>query len=201
MRINILTNSRSGSNYLFHVFRNNFPDYEYALEPNSDRIAKEISEYPWHLKFLKEHNIPKIEVDWSSDNIITKNMIFQQQPPGDWYTIRLIRKNLFEQTLSATLAVTSKNFLSRTNEVYEIEVDRFVRYAKYLKEQNEILENTSSDDKIYYEELTFDPKTDLERLGFELNNKITPIPKLTDKKQTIINYDELRYIFDKEIFK
>lgn len=201
MRINILTNSRSGSNYLFHVFRNNFPDYEYALEPNCDRIAKEISEYPWHLKFLKEHNIPKIEVDWSSDNIITKNMIFQEQPPGDWYVIKLIRKNLFEQTLSITHAITSKDFLNPKDERYHLDENVFMNFARYHKEQNELLEQAECDDKIYYEELTFDPKTDLERLGFELNNKITPIPKLKDKKQTIINYDELKYIFDKEIFK
>lgn len=193
MRINILSHPRSGSTYLYDIMTKAMPDHFGYFEPN--RIFKNDPEIEQNYNtstFRKDY-----PVNWNNNNIITKNHLHHQQPPGNWYTIKIIRKDIFQSALSLSLGLISKNFVFIDDNVYHILPDKFIENLKFIYLQAKNLNNHKSDLLVYYEDLTFDPITDLNNLGFHTTHNITPISKMVDKKKTVQNYNELREIYEK----
>ena len=197
MKINILSLPRSGSTYLYDIFRKAYPDYTHYFEP----LRKN------HLGSSKEETIRKSlddigvsiskSVDFNQDNIITKNMITHENngiPYGDdWYTIKLIRNNSFDQTLSLIIALRNGNFFIDEKETFEIDEKYFVDvFNNYIKPYKEDLKEASADLTVYYEDLSYLPNKDLCKLGFPCKHKIEPIKRQKKKNLVVLNYDYLK---------
>lgn len=192
MRINILSHPRSGSNYLYDIITKSYPDHICYFEPN--RISK-------NNKIIEENIKSTLRLDniigWDYDNIITKNHCYHDQPPGNWHVIKIIRKNLFESSLSFSLGLTSKNFILNKKDSYIVEPNLFKWSLNFLYDNHRKIKSMPCDKLIYYENLTFCPNTDLLKLGIKNKIEIKPISKMEDKKYTILNYNELREIYEK----
>lgn len=190
MKINIVSHPRSGSTYLYDIISQAMPDHLAYFEPN--RISKK------DISMGKSMFRDDSPVDWSKDNIITKNHIYHEQPPGKWYTIKIIRKDIFQSALSLSLGMVTKNFLNQDSSRHYIDPNQFVDYLKFIHEQAYDLNRYHTDVSVYYEDLTFDPNTDLRSIGFTFSvGNIKPIKKMVDKTKTIENYEELREIYEK----
>lgn len=193
MRINILSHPRSGSNYLYDIFTQAYPNHHCYFEPN--RISKD--------DVVLQNNISKSNLrqdgftGWGHNDIITKNHVYHEQPPGSWTTIKIIRKDLFEASLSFALGLTSKNFVLNNNIKYEVKEEIYDWALDFIFNQQRKMKDIISDYTIYYEDLTFNPNLDLEQLGFKTDKVIEPISKMADKESTILNYNELRNRYEK----
>jgi len=126
------------------------------------------------------------------------------------YNILMIRKNIWNTTLSLSIAQLKNEWFDYKN-MSSIDIDiNFHRKSINLYFQNliglhENKYNLNYNEIIFYEDLTFDPKTDFSntKLCKRTYDELPDIylgnhfKKSPSKKNTVINYDEL-YEFTKE---
>lgn len=203
MKIKILALPRTGSTYLLNTLRQNFKDYKYYTEPNS--MSENTDRFYNFLDYVKKtydfvyQTKPE---DVLSDKVIVKTMHYHKPLDEelwgkDWYTIKLMRRNEFQQTLSLCLGLKSSNFVEPDDKTFRIEEEEFKSGFKFIQEKANKLKEIKADMTVYYEDLTFEPVTDLQNLGFEVKEKnYQKWNKMSDKRKTCENYEEVLKIYE-----
>jgi hypothetical protein len=212
MKIQIISMARTGSNYLFHLFRKYLPDnYLLLPEPFGDV----------NMKFYKKEYVNKIIKRVNKNkNIILKshinqfyNVQNQQQidfflKNDDWYRILLLRKDLFKCCLSHSVAHIIDNFGNKPYKDVSLTVDHKI-FDIFLNSKIKNLE-IMADYKLkkpstvifYYEDFTFDEREDSNRFNIKFNTN--PIdfykPKQTPYNLIkIVNKSDLQNLYFKKI--
>ena len=126
---------------------------------------------------------------------------------GEFYNIFLYRQNFFEQTVSNWIgnktqvwATGDVAILSKLeNNQYSIPQSEFIQLLELRwRELNDNFTKVNYDVVCSYEDLTFDYNNDICLLGLDLPDKIhNPVRtlKLPDKKQQVINWEELNSVY------
>lgn len=223
MRIQLLTHPRSGSTYysgLLERYIREYPDFKIYYEPfNIDWITKrENISYDDFPKWAT-NTIDDLE---SSNHCLVKNHMFnvlymnthqkdlwEHYKSLDWYTIVLVRKNVFETTMSLAHArQKDKWFYSAQDkiETKSIDIDVFDRALRDTL--NNIRRFRTNDlhipynQIIYYEDLTSDPIKDVAKTGFVptyLEGFSSNVKKGPKKEDLIDNINELTDYFNNYI--
>lgn len=207
-KIIIFSTSRSGSTYLTNLisYHANLkaihePFQEEMIFVNStrklDNIIKRVEKFSSVLKthINQFNNLPQ---DY-------KNFFL-----GDsWYKISLLRKNLHNSILSHIVANKLDNFGDKKYSKVSLIIDK----EEYLKTfsfkmsniyEISLLKKLNLLDKlVYFEDLTFNNKVDIQNLNFPFNvfekNKKLLSTKTPLEKIKIINYDELLDLYNKTL--
>lgn len=203
MRIKILSVPRSGSTYLYHVLTQAFPDHICCMEQRPennlnngyiDKIEQITAKSLSKLYDIKSFRLDN--VDWQSENIIAKLHIHQPQHGDNWHTIKLMRKDEFKQILSFAIAIQTLNFIDYRQKEMAVSHSAFKFAYSLVSKQISKIKTAKCDKQIYYEDLSFDPYTDLKLLGFNTNvETITTIKKNPDHKKIVKNYSELEELY------
>lgn len=196
---------RSASNYLYNILVQNFPDHyneKYILESyfDSNKINDLIQKYS-----QKKDVILKIHArnmfDYSG-NLLTDYFLNKE-----WHKIILMRKNLFNATLSLSVAKMSNEIVERkvrNNFNITISTKFFISCLEnHLKDLNAfsyLKENFLINNVVYYEDLTFIQTQDISTLGLPINVE-NNIKQKKYSPRNVNNIDELKNIFFKRIKK
>jgi beta-glucosidase/6-phospho-beta-glucosidase/beta-galactosidase len=211
-KIHVLGQARTGTTYLLTAIAGKMtpPVDLFYLEPfNTDRQIYSESE--------PKAVMSKIIADCKSDkSVIVKNVIAQIDHLErnqlledflsiDFYTIAIIRRDLFQTALSRARAIMLKQHRKYTATTVTIDPIGFksflkqvwVNYIKMLDNHWQIAIN----EVVYYEDLTGDPDIDVPRLKFYNSENFGPnilheeFPQhAPDKRATIVNYAELEVV-------
>ena len=180
MKIQVLSNPRTGSSYLYDILTMQHDTFECMHEP----FAASHNEYKTILEQINaSKNIIVKNHMYHLGQLETHNLLEQFKPIKFDHTIVLIRKDLFETALSLSLAMTVNQWNKDELNFESIKIDvstfdsainatwlellRIIR-NEYDIEYNEI---------VYYENLIFDEKSKYK--------------KFRDKTMTVQNYKEL----------
>jgi hypothetical protein len=213
MKIQIISMSRTGSTYLFHLFRKYLPvDYLLLSEPFGDIKMKTYNK-KYVNKIIKHASKHK--------NIILKSHINQfyniqdQQQidfflnSNDWYSILLLRKDLFRCCLSHVVAHSIRNFGDKLYEETVLTIDQemfnnFLNSKLFnLERMAEYKTKNKSSVLFYYEDFTFNEKEDLSKFNLDFNS--TPVDQYNTKRTPYnlvkITNEHLLYNFYSEKIK
>lgn len=206
MRIQIISTPRSGSTYLYTILTQALPDHVGYMEQRPIRYLDKLT--PWRVEFeekakkqlAKMHDITNYmeeNENWSLPNIITKSHVDTARiPQGNFYKILLTRKNLFKQVLSLAIATQTKNFFDPEIEPIGLSPKLFEDSFHRVIQYNKIAKTIEADIKIYYEDLTFDPKKDLKTLGIETDMEIKPTLRNKSGNQTVLNMVQIKGLYN-----
>ena len=227
-KIHLLSNPRNGSTYMGNLLRTYIaPNTKYIrnqlTEPPRFNITNEPFRYEGEdgqskykhttdeLKFLK-YGLTTIK---NLDKLVVKNHITHLNTLSTFnlldefkslnlYTIVLLRKNIFESSLSMAIANTKREWINYKDFTrLEIPVSVFQENLTYMiNNSNELIKNKFNiyyNEIIYFEDLKFWGRhdfanTELCNISKENLKKVDmpkKIYKAPDKKDVVINYDEL----------
>jgi hypothetical protein len=206
MKISIISVARSGSRYLKELIHYHLPEAHQVLtEPFCDlRMAS-------YRKSYVQSIIDKCKL---TNNVLIKSHINDYYRINDdsqreyffgstWFKILLLRKNLFDCTLSHCVALHLSNF--NTREYHQcnitIEPERFVQMIDNKILHYESLSQLKASNKynkiLYYEDLSFGEEQDLSHFDFlsvtsiqNVENNQTPSHLIN-----IVNQEELYSAF------
>lgn len=205
MKIQIVSIPRSGSAYLTKLISK-------KLELSTKTYSTSEIFNP-----LKQYNIENVLNNIKEYNsVITKNQIShllttQQTTPDiylqfkkiEWFTVLLLRKDIFENTLSRCIAHLTgdwNNYNYTTESFIEIDVDYFISSLQetmaYWKVVKENLLEIEYNRVLYYEDLTFDPNIDFNHLNIFKEERNIQIfsAKSPSKYKIVKNVFELKEI-------
>lgn len=211
MKIEIISIARSGSRYLkelliYHLSQQYLlysePFNEIWMTTYSKRhVGKVIKKCKGIENVLIKTHINDLH---RIDNIDQKEYFFSDH----WYKILLLRKDMFNSTLSHAIALEINNFNLDTYEFKEISIslDKFVSLLYHKIEQVEriaqMIHEGNYDQLVYFEDLTFNRYTDLKLFDFEFDvtRLNIPMPETKTPNMTVVlNRDELYNKFLTEI--
>jgi len=203
MKIQILSMPRTGSSYLKTMLNfqmTKYVNYFTISEPFNDSKQSLI-------KYQNRNTI--INSIKSSDNALVKSHIheliniqhtdvFKEYSAIDWYTICLLRRNIFTLTLSRVIAISTgvwdnQNFKNLIMHIdfeifknYLIQTLNWIRFIK-LNSFNFIFHKV-----VFYEDLLFKSESDLNNIGIPVTHTTYYAPsRLYLKRDIISNYNEL----------
>ena len=202
MKIQILSLPRTGSAYLRKML--SFQMYNYN---NFYTISEPFNHSKTNIKGHKDKNAI-IENIINSNHVLVKNhiheifnikkLLLNQYCSVDWFTICLLRKNVFEMTLSRAIALQTNKWDNQNYKNLTIKIDNkffkeclneSIRWIRLIK-QNQL--NFNYNKIIYYEDLKFNSLDDLKNLNISLpHTKFYSSKKLYSKKKLVSNYNEL----------
>lgn len=200
--IHIYATPRSGSNYLHYLlvdhinaewYGSPFLVEEEVLDKDQDSRVTGIMED----MIRKKSIVWKTHPAWFNhelyNDLIAKKQEFHQFAD---YTIGLLRKNLFEATLSMYIAKLHDSWIKPYDgDSFEVNLQLFPLYCEhmfghYLAFVNETI--IKCDQILFYEDLGNDPRETLSKLNFIKSTDIRSsyIKQARDKKQIVTNYDD-----------
>lgn len=207
MKIQILSLPRTGSSYLRSMLNSQMRNYNnfYTISEPFNHSKNNIKSYKNKNKIIKNIN--------KSNYILVKSHIYQlfdidkllleKYCSVDWFTICLLRKNIFEMTLSRAIALKTNVWNNQKHNNLKINIDSgffknclqdSVKWIQIMK-QNHF--NFNYNKIIYYEDLNFNSLDDLKILNISLPHvKLYESKKRYSKKKVVLNYNEL---FDNSI--
>jgi hypothetical protein len=212
MKIKIISMARTGSNYLFHLFRKYLTtDYLLINEPFSDTNMK---------TYNKKYVNKIIKSTIKHKNIILKshiNQFYNIQDSrqidfflnsDDWYSIMLLRKDLFKCCLSHTVAHIIGNFGDKMYEDISLTIDPdiFDIFLNSKLNNLEIMAKHKTKNKssvlFYYEDFTFIEKEDLSKFNLDFNS--TPVDQYNRKRTPynlikVVNESKLYGLYSEKI--
>jgi len=210
MKIQIVSQVRSGSTYLCKLFglytantyNEPFLDYN-KLEQSSIKSI-------WQRRFdaLNIDSSFVIKSHYFQLEQMEQQLLNQIQEIDFDMTICLLRKDMFEQTLSHTIAQQSNVWSKPSDGLDKLTIDEtsFKHNIDFrFADVSNCIENKLGikyDHVIFYEDLTFDPAKD--RLLFSLPSKEKyelPQTKFKDKQKQVTNYDALKDIYETHSMK
>lgn len=204
MRIQILSLPRTGSAYLREMIDRqllNLPNYYIISEPFNNSKSNQDGYQD------REAIIEKIR---NADIVLVKNHIHELEEligteimgcfcSFDWYTICLLRKNIFEMTLSRAIALQTdvwedQNFLDLKltidNNFFEDCLHNSIRWIEMIK-RNAL--NFTYNKIVFYEELTFNSRRDFDNIGLPFVHQVEfTTTKTYSKEELVLNYEELK---------
>ena len=200
MKIHILSIPRSGSAYvrsLLNFYLQSDTDYFSVSEPfNKDKL------YPLGILFENIKKNKTVVIKNQISHIIDLDVkVLEQFKQVNWITICLLRKNLFDATISRCISHKTGIWDADDGIISEsinLDPDFFIYNFKLTINYTELLLNDAYDFKykniIYYEDLTFDNSADLKLIGLPqigISNKISTIPN-KEKSLIVKNYFDLK---------
>ena len=212
-KINIVSNSRSGSSYLFNLIKlgiDNDQFIYFKTEPFNENTSKStwfeivnLAISPDHTSILKNHYFQLENLQTSNDKLFIK--LFSVK----WKNILIIRKNVFEQALSLALAKTTRMFTPYSNKNVKLTINQklFLGCLKRcINRNNDIIKNNLNieySNVVFYEDLVTNTIDVIKRLNIK-DIKIENIHLNTnllmqDKKSVVKNYNVLQQLSDKII--
>lgn len=198
MKYNIISIPRSGSGYLRSLIANNLEtsDGFYSIsEPFNPTKNRTITSNEIIHKMI------------SSDVVVTKNHIHELMSIPDYNDfwsipfihVVLLRKNIFECTLSRCIAIHTKQWSEYTytaNDRFVIPQELFVsEFYNSIYMWNTVSTNKfniSYDRVLYYEDLTFKSDVDCSLFGIKYNGRDVNYEKSPDKLSVVSNYSSLQ---------
>jgi hypothetical protein len=204
MKIQILSLPRTGSTYLFHMLNLQLTDCEdfYSIsEPfnvNKKNFKKSVKNILKNKNVLVKSHVYELIY-------IKESLLFRKYCSVDWHTICLLRKNVFEMTLSRAIALIVKNWDNLYCDGLKLKINPLI-FKKQLLESLywlRLIKYNSFNVKniIYYEELTFDSSQDMKRLNLPIEHTIFyKSKKFHDNKQIVSNYNDL-YLMTEKLLK
>ncbi len=219
MRIQLLTHPRSGSTYyagLLERYIREYPNFEIQYEPfNIDWItARENISRDDFPKYAED----RVDAFSKTDHCLVKNHMFNmfhlhsmskdlwdKYMSLDWHTVVLVRKNVFDTTMSLALARTKDVWFydkDATVDKKTIPLDIFHRtmldclnnYRKFKSNDLGIVYNQV----IYYEDLTSNPIEDVKKSGFIptfIEGMESRVHRGPSKESSIDNIEQLKQYF------
>jgi LPS sulfotransferase NodH len=210
----IVANPRTGSTYLSQIVAQ-YTGYELYNEPWN------LANLPMHPKLLEVVYDTLYEECSTRNDVLVKAHIshfhhrffrgcdyiesLNKLKELEWYTIRLIRRDLFQAALSLTLAFQTGTWHSPyTQDKVTLDPTTFLNncvvvYQTHLRRivYNDF--NFKFDETVIYEDFVYDPRTDFASLDIcsvplESISPIQVDPRAPKKKEIIENYDELQQI-------
>lgn len=213
MKINILTNPRSGSTYFYNMLCRFYTPYQPFTRWNEVfnlHERKPIHDIDQIIHDAKHHTDVVAKNHVTFFNFVEEDHLKKFFDIG-WYNLVLLRRNFFETSLSLAKSKVTNQWTSYNNNVVVVP-------ENILKESmDEIFLNVKNlihniwqvpyHEIVYYEDLTFDHKDDFELLKLsksynyeqykiwypEINpyKKSVNINAAPDKRNTVKNYNEL----------
>lgn len=194
-RILILGSPRSGTTYVYSLFKN-LPKYFLITEP-----------FFSDTKFLKNNNITKNEFlsnFYNYENLVLKHHV-NQISKSDIQTFDIIykicRRNSFEQTLSFARSRITGVWNLNPATAYQAEPCTITRNAMfdamiYIMKCKESLKDQLATKTVYYEDLTFDETKDCNLFALKPNQVSLTTKKLPSYEKTIKNLEEVKSWWD-----
>ena len=205
---------RSGTTYISNCIYHHYLAHDYHIdfagEPPGDANSR-IHYIQEMLDKPQEHVMKLMTTDINS----TIEHIDYKKYRDKFYSIGILRKNLFNATISYALADYTQQFDDYTyTDALRINIS-VKRFLKRLREQLYALESYQTlkamnyfDHELIYEELSFIPVVDLyhiphftNRLTIVDQNSIVPTTRAPGKFKIITNTEELREVYKKYIQK
>jgi len=166
----------------FNHSKNNIKSYR-----NKNKIVKNMIKFNYVL--VKSHVHQLFDID---------KLLLEKYCSVDWITICLLRKNVFEMTLSLAIALKTNVWGNQNYNNLKINIESnffknclqdSIKWIQIMK-QNHF--NFNYNKIIYYEDLNFNSLDDLKILNISLPHvKFYDSKKLYSKKKVVLNYDEL----------
>lgn len=215
MKINILSLPRTGSSYLYVTVIQNL----FEINNVNEYLIPE----PFATDVVNPHLYKKhIKGFTATANAATKNHsdqlqflknnfsdLYKQFVAIDWFTVCILRRNLFESALSQTISIKTNQFDSYDYEGklrMVVPIEQFsTRIDEYFFWWTMIANNEFNLDYkkvVYYEDLTFNSLEDFKMLDIckpAENRPLIITQKSPEKKDIIENYDELREYYNNYI--
>ena len=196
---------RSGSTYVFynlveHIlnsgwnkkFNTDFNIHHKGSEPFRQDVVSRVEEFEQEECWIaKVHNVDMRNLKEAG---VYKR--FECMPD---YNILLLRKNLFDSALSLCIASIKQQWTNEHDtKPIKISVDKFNEMLGHQIEYQDSYNDMTFDTTIYTEDLTNDPNDIWNMLtGTQPKHSITnSISKSPNKQQVVINYKELRSIYN-----
>jgi hypothetical protein len=216
-KIHILGQARSGTTYLATALGGKImPTVDLFY---SEPFNKDTRLYTKMDLNQVQHNAVMRDVilNWKSDKsiimknllvqiaILEKNNLLEDFLSADFYTILMVRRDLFQTAVSRSRAYLTSEYTRYTQALITIEPKVFANILTQVWCNHiELLQNRwgiTYNEIVYYEDLSGDPDTDVANLKiynpkyFRSNrgHKLAP-QHAPDKKSTIVNYAELEVV-------
>jgi hypothetical protein len=209
MKILLLSLARTGSNYFYHEILKHIDSFDLLLsEPFKYEIMTTVGdEYTKSIlekiskaeKILFKTHLNQLDRISNADKLTLLNQ--------NWHKIILLRKNIFKCTISHALADVFDQFSEYTyDETLKLSIDRkifeelFLRKLKHWEQFVEFKAQNKIDDILYYEDFTFVPRNDFNKISLSekynniLATKLNTERKAPNNSKIINNYDELQDI-------
>jgi hypothetical protein len=196
MKILLLSAPRTGSTYLCNIFKGALPRYTVVIEPwvcNSSQLNFcDKNRFDPTFNHLNYDNI--LVNTHISDLIYAYPKMYKDIIDSFDWVIKLTRNDLFEQVLSYAIARQSNVFLITNNQLpkVEIKLETFLKAYFSIVSANiyfDLIEIPNAK-KIVYEDLTLNPKIDLNIFGIPGVDIKLASYKSPPKNETVINYNE-----------
>jgi hypothetical protein len=204
----LVANPRTGSNYVSRIL-SHYLDREVLkspFEPGDIIHAKDMSydklDDIVDGMLLEERYLVKVHPQQTSyREVIQYNDIFKKFYMHDFYTIGLIRRDIFATALSWSISLDTGIWLPPYDyDRMEIDVESFVRQFKITLEAIDTMVNHSMidyDEVLYYEDIESIPLDDIRLLDIcpvdvESYGEIETLYKAPEKKDIVENIVELR---------
>jgi hypothetical protein len=217
-KLQVLGMPRSGTTYLFSLladqvntkFDGRFNESFHMNSPRHKHLTSEqkIELASTRLKSWCNKDQTAIAKNHTSHlNFLKRSDLIDEFTASDPYTILMVRRNIIDTTLSFARAVTTNEWTRyRTSASILVDVNIFTN--RILKASTQYMTDLAKnpwrlryDEIVYYEDLTGKPDVDLIKLKIYDEQMFTPNPnaviiteRAPDKKESIVNYDELRNI-------
>lgn len=208
MKINVLSIPRSGSAYFRSMVAQKLKIYNsiYTIsEPFNEKHNHGNLYNILDTMNLSHVVVTKNHIDQLLDIKNTNEEIYQKFINVGWFNIVLLRKNIFENTLSRAIALIKNSW---NNHTYS-ESDSLLLDIKFFKDQLDTtvyywksistnLLKIQYNNVIYYEDLSFEPNTDFDFLNYYCNFPLKSghiefnTTKSPEKTKIVSNYNELK---------
>ena len=215
MKILILSSARSGSNYLRNII------YMHSIK-NTVLINEPFEEGKYSTGKKKEKYLTSVvKTCLRRKNVVCKSHLDQIYEINDqryinfflnnelWYTIFLLRKNLFKCSFSFIVAEYLENFNNKNYEKVDvlIDEDRFLEVLEkkilYWIKFSELKKLNNYRKIIYFEDLTFNPGFDYKKLNLPLKsipqNEVYINEKTPYDIINVLNLANLQEVFNKRM--
>jgi len=221
MNICIISTPRSGSTYFAALLKQSPTVIQYVHEPFnpeylSHNYTKECEEQLNIIKSISNQNNVLIKDNESirisslyPNDIKLKNIIKEYEIllKNNFYLIKLVRNNLFEQTLSVCIAVSNNIWIRHPSTIYSDKISIDIEYFKntyfeFERKQKLLDEYSNCNEIVYYEDITGDSKLDWNLIkGIVPPADYIPIESIRniDKQIIVENYEEILKIYEREI--
>ena len=202
MRIHIIGQPRSGTTYIFNVVRQyhaNQQDIDFGNEPFNSHLRNS-SKFRSHLTNIVDTSTCVIKNHTTHLDYMKQHNLYNEFCKAMDYTLCIVRKNLFDLTLSMCGSINKDQWYKYNQNPIEIETELFEHfysgfYWNTVKLKDGVYGNF--DQIIYYENLIRTPRLDWSNLNicntdpmalinFKSQTSISPA-----KEKMVSNYNEL----------